>query len=85
MQKILINQVLSEVNKPNSVFSIDFRKEDGNISSKKGIVNRSLTFGRRKQNRSGILACMIPGTNQIFDVTIDLLVAFNGIKIIRPE
>lgn len=85
MEGIFINQVLSEVNKTNAVFEIAFRKDDGNISIKKNVLNRRRNLNDRKVfNRSGILHCFNKDTEEKFDCTIDLLVRFNGMKIIRP-
>lgn len=85
MQKIFISQVLAEVNKPNAVFELAFRKDNGEISIKKKVFNRSSNLNDRKVfNRSGLLKCVNKDTGEKFDCTIDLLVRFNGMKIIRP-
>jgi hypothetical protein len=85
MQKILINQVLAEVNKPNAVFELVFRKDNGDISIKKKVYNRSSNLNDRKVfNRNGLLKCFNKETGEKFDCTIDCIVRFNGMKIIRP-
>ena len=85
MQKILINQVLSEINKPNAVFELAFRKDNGDISIKKQVFNRRSNLNDRKVfNRTGILHCFNKETGKKFDCTIDCIVRFNGMKIIRP-
>ena len=85
MQKILISQVLAEVNKPHAVFEMAFRKDDGDISIKKRVYNRSGNLNDRKVfNRSGLLKCFNKETGEKFDCTIDCIVRFNGMKIIRP-
>ncbi len=85
MEKILINRVLAEVNKPNAVFELAFRKDNGDISIKKNVFNRSSNLNDRKVfNRSGLLKCFNKDTSEKFDCTIDCIVRFNGMKIIRP-
>jgi hypothetical protein len=86
MQKIFINQVLAEVNKPNAVFELAFRKDNGEISIKKKVFNRASNLNDRKVfNRSGLLKCFNKETGEKFDCTIDCIVRFNGMKIIRPN
>lgn len=86
MRKIFISEVLAEVNKPNSVFSIGFWKDDGTYSQKDGIVNRAASLdNRKKMNRNGLLRCATIGSDKVFDLTIDLIVNFNGMQVIRPE
>jgi hypothetical protein len=85
MEKIFINQVLAEVNKPNAVFELAFRKDNGEISIKKKVFNRASNLNDRKVfNRSGLLKCFNKETGEKFDCTIDCIVRFNGMKIIRP-
>lgn len=85
MTNILISQVLSEVNKPNAIFSIAFRKDDGTISIKNNVFNRRSSLNDRKVfNRNGLLHCVNKHDGSPFDCTIDCIVRFNGMKIIRP-
>jgi hypothetical protein len=84
--EIAISEVLSEVCRPNSVFEIRFRKDDGSFSEKNGVINRSGRHeDRKKLNRNGLLNCYQPATDKTFSVTIDLIMEFNGMKIQRPE
>jgi hypothetical protein len=86
MRDIFINEVLAEVNKPNAVFSIGFWKDGGSYTVKDGVVNRSANLNeRKKMNRNGLLKCYQKSNNSIFDVTIDLIMTFNNMKILRPE
>jgi hypothetical protein len=86
MAKILISEALAEINKANAVFDIGFRKADGTFSKKDGVVNRrSVSTNRKKMNRNGLLSCYQPAKDYTFDVTIDLLMTLNGMKIYRPE
>ncbi len=86
-QNIIIKGVLAEINKPNNVFSIKFRrKSDGYISSKQN-VTRLQTSGstltdRRKMNRSGVVKLYHLETQQDFDCVIDFIREFNGKKVI---
>jgi len=85
MEKILIGQVLAEVNKPNAIFELAFRKDNGDISIKKQVFNRSNSLNDRKVfNRNGLLRCFNKETGEKFDCTIDCIVRFNGMKIFRP-
>lgn len=84
--KILISEVLGDVNKPNSVFTIGFWKADGNFTTKHDVTNRRTSLNdRKKMNRSGLLNCYDQKNDEFFDVTIDLIVTYNGMEIIRPE
>lgn len=84
--QIFINQVLAEVNKPGAVFSLGFWKADGTYTTKDRVVSRSTFLDvRKKMNRNGLLKCLCKTEGKAFDVTIDLIMTFNGMKIIRPE
>jgi hypothetical protein len=86
MKHILLGQALSEMNAPGAVFSIAFRKDNGELSEKHGVMNRAKHLNNRKKfNRDGLLKCWQPQANHTFDCTIDLIVRFNGMTIIRPE
>lgn len=86
MKQILLGHALSQINVPGAVFSIVFRKDNGDISEKHGVMNRGKSLNDRKvANRDGLLKCWQPQANHTFDCTIDLLVRFNGQTIIRPE
>lgn len=86
LRDIFIGEVLAEVNKPGSVFQIGFWKADGTYTTKASVVNRSANLNeRKKMNRNGLLHCFQKTTAAHFDVTIDLIMEFNGMKIIRPE
>lgn len=85
MTHILLGQALSEMNAPNAVFNIAFRKDNGDISEKRGVMNRATNLSDRKKfNRDGLLKCWQPSAGRAFDCTIDLIVRFNGATIIRP-
>lgn len=86
MQKILHNEMLAEMNRANRVFSIGFRKDNGDFSVKENVMNRSSNLSnRKKMNRSGLVRCMQKNNDLIFDATIDLIVRFDGMEVIRPE
>lgn len=79
--KITISEVLSEIVRPNAIFNIGFRKNDGNFSEKKGV---SLLNGeRKKKNRNGLINCYDSKKDYTFSATIDYLIEFNGMQIIR--
>lgn len=86
MSKIFVSEVLAEVNKVGSVFSVGFYKSDGSFTTKEGVTNRSKIGQnqRKKMNRNGLLNCYLPKTGEFFDCTIDLIMTFNGMEIIRP-
>lgn len=80
-----MREVLAEVNKPNVRFSIGYYKNDGSYSEKQNVVNRSKNLSDRKlMSRNGTLNCIDKDGNP-FDVTIDLIMKFNGNQIIREE
>jgi hypothetical protein len=81
--KITVNEVLSEIVRPNSIFNIGFRKNDGSYSDKKGIT--LLNGDRKKKNRNGLINCYDAKNDYTFSATIDFLIEFNGMEIIRPE
>lgn len=84
--KILISEALGDMNKPNSVFSIGFWKADGKFVTKHDVTNRKTSLGdRKKMNRNGLLNCYVPKNDEFFDCTIDLIMTYNGMEIIRPE
>ncbi|CAM9908786.1 unnamed protein product [Chrysoparadoxa australica] len=86
METIFFSEAMSLINRPNSIFSLGFRKSNGDYSEKDGVINRSKTLSdRKKMNRSGLLSCYQPQPDYIFDVTIDLIMTLNGMRIIRPE
>lgn len=86
MQKILHNEMLAEMNRSSRIFSIGFRKDNGDYSFKENVLNRSSNLcDRKKMNRSGLVRCMQKNSDSIFDVTIDLIVKFDGMEVIRPE
>ncbi|WP_428657630.1 hypothetical protein [Runella sp.] len=81
MTKINLSAVLSEVNRPNAVFHITYRKEDGQWGEKKNCLLRRLGDNalneRKKMNRSGKLKLALRDGYQ-FEVFIDFLLTFNG-------
>lgn len=86
MRTIYFNEFLSEVNRPHSVFSLGFYKANGIYVEKSNIMSRSSHFGERKKfNRNGLLRCIERSNSQVFDVTIDLVMNFNGMEIVRIE
>ena len=79
-----LGRVLSEVNAPNSVFDIKYRKVDGTVGTKLGCTRLATSNAlneRKKMNRSGLLKLFQPSTGRQFEVYIDLLVQFNGLDI----
>jgi hypothetical protein len=77
-----ISAVLSEVNKPNAVFSITYRKTDGSFGEKKRCINRRANLNdRKKMNRSGLLSLTDLDKRQDFEVYIDFLRSFNSTEI----
>lgn len=85
IQTLSIKEVLSEMCQPNCVFSIKFRKVDGNISKKEKCVlvrssGNDLTE-RKKMNRNGMLLLREVGGKHDFNVYIDFLREFNGNEI----
>ncbi|TDB60104.1 hypothetical protein [Arundinibacter roseus] len=79
---IQLSAVLSEVNKPGSVFNITYRKVDGSWGEKKSCMLRTSTHSaggeRKRMNRSGTLKLIQQSNNQLLDVYIDFLLTFNG-------
>lgn len=80
--QIPLSVVLSEVNKPASVFDLTYRKVDGTWGSKKSCMLRSNMTNelgeRRRMNRSGTLKLMEKPTGNLLEVYIDFLQTFNG-------
>jgi hypothetical protein len=86
MKTIHLSEVLSEVNQPNSVFSLKYRKADGKVGFKQAVVLRSKgneANGRRKMNRSGLLSISEPSTGYEREITIDFILEFNGMRVVR--
>ena len=86
MKTIQLNHVLSEVNAPNAVFDIKYRKDDGTVGEKKRVMKRVGNNGlndHKKMNRLGLLKIWNPKTGEDRDITIDLIVEFNGKRVIR--
>lgn len=87
MKTISLAQMLAEVNKPNSVFNLKYRKDDGSVGHKKNVVlrngNNELNE-RRKMNRNGLLSIYEPASGNEREVTIDLIIEFNGLRVLRP-
>lgn len=83
-QAIGISIVLSEINRPNSVFSLSYRKIDGEWGEKKRVAARKAINSlneRKKMNRSGLVKLWNLESKREFDLVIDLLETFNGVKI----
>lgn len=84
--KVLMAEVMAKVNKPAEVFSIGYYKDDGSYSEKAKVINRSKNLNdRKKMSRNGLLKLLDKSNGLPFNVTIDLLVKFNGNNIIREE
>jgi hypothetical protein len=79
---ITIRAVLSEMNKPVSVFDITYRKTDGSWGEKKGCMLRRNTTNelgeRKRMNRSGTIKLAHKSSGAMMDIYIDLLLTFNG-------
>ena len=77
-----ISAVLSEMNKPASVFNLSYRKTDGTWGEKRGCMlrrNNTNELGERKRmNRSGTVKLVHKSTGAMLDVYIDLLLTFNS-------
>lgn len=57
----------------------------GAAMNNQGVTNRKSNLNeRKKMNRSGLLNCYMPSSDEFFDCTIDLLMTFNKMEIIRP-
>ncbi|MDF7817361.1 hypothetical protein P1X15_07140 [Runella sp. MFBS21] len=82
MSKINLSAVLSEVNRPNAVFNLTYRKENGECGEKKGCILRrsgdNALNERKKMNRSGKLKLLRKSDGHQFEVFIDFLLTFNG-------
>ncbi|GAB3936999.1 hypothetical protein [Larkinella terrae] len=81
-----ISEVLAEVNRPNAVFDLKFRKTNGTVSVRTGCTRLQPTQAnrlneRKKMNRSGILKCYQPTERKHFDCYIDLIVTFNRMPV----
>ena len=79
---IPLSAVLSEINKPSSVFDITYRKVDGSWGSKKSCMIRSNSTNelgeRRRMNRSGTLKLLDKASGGQFEIYIDFLQTFNS-------
>lgn len=78
--------VLSQVNRPGAVFSIKARKVDGSITEKIGCTRLPVANGleeRKKMNRNGLLRLSQPAKSRTFDLCIDLIVEFNGMRVMH--
>lgn len=81
---IAIRGVLSEMNRPNSVFSLEYWKVDGTYGEKKRVALRRSgndLSDRKKMNNSGMLLLVDLSTGGRFDLYIDFLMVFNGVEI----
>lgn len=80
--QIPLSAVLSEINKPSSVFDITYRKVDGSWGSKKSCMLRSNSTNelgeRRRMNRSGTLKLLDKSSGRQLEIYIDFLQTFNG-------
>jgi hypothetical protein len=84
-QTITLREVLAEVNRPNAVFDLKYRKVDGCIGTKQRVISRNTDLNeRKKRNRDGILKIVQPASGEMRDVYIDLLKSFNGMIIKYP-
>ena len=86
MKTIHLSEVLSEINKVNSVFSLKYRKADGTVGFKKDAVirnNSNVENERRKMNRNGLILIFEKESGAQRDVMIDLIIEFNGVRVIR--
>lgn len=82
--EISLGRVLSEVNSPNALFDLTYRKVDGTMGMKQGctrLATSNALSERKKMNRSGLLKLFHRATGRTFEVYIDLLVQFNGLNI----
>lgn len=82
--KIGIGEVLAEINRKNAVFSVTYRKRNGEWGEKHRVTARTSTNGlneRKKMNRSGLLKLHNMDSGEDFDLMIDLLETFNGTQI----
>ena len=82
--KWYIPKVLSEITAEGSVFRIGFREKDGTWSEKEDVMlmnNNSQLFKRKKLSRNGLLKLHKRIGGHPFEVYIDLLVEFNGMRI----
>ena len=80
-----IGEVLSEMCQPSNVFTIEYRKVDGNYGKKERCVlvrgSSNVLSDRKKMNRNGLLLLREVGGKHDFSVYIDLLLSFNGTEI----
>lgn len=84
VERIGISNVLAEVNRANSVFSVAYRKTNGEYGEKHRVTARrgnNPLNERKRMNRSGLLKLTNLDNNKDFDIVIDLLIEFNGIPI----
>jgi hypothetical protein len=80
--EISIGAVLSEVNQTGAVFSVEYRKMNGDFGSKSRCTGRidsaNQLNDKRKRNRTGVLKLHNLDTATDFELYIDLLQSFNG-------
>lgn len=77
---------MATVNKPGAVFSLGYYKDDGSYNEKENLINRAKALNDRKlMSRNGTLKLLDRNAGIPFDVTIDLIMKFNGDEIIREE
>jgi hypothetical protein len=85
IKSIAIGSVLSEINAMGSVFSLEYRKVNGDYGKKERCTLRSTDTNvlneRKKRNRSGIIKLRNLDKGIDFELYIDLLQTFNGINI----
>lgn len=87
MKTIGIGEMLSEMNMPDAIFSIKYRKDDGSVGTKINVKARgvrNVITERRKYNRNGVIAIYVPASGEDRDITIDLIIEFNGMRVVRP-
>lgn len=87
MKTIWVGEMLAEMNSPNCVFSVRYRKDNGTVGEKKNVMLRKTTNelnDRRRYNRSGLISILVPTSGEEREITIDLIFEFNGMRVIRP-
>ncbi len=87
MKTITISEMLAEMNKVDSIFSIKYRKSDGSTGKKHNVTLRNSSgrlTERKKYNRNGLISIYEPSTGNEREITIDLIQEFNGIRVVRP-
>ena len=79
--------VLATINKPGSVFSIKGRKVNGDITMKTGCValrSANVLNDHKMYNRNGTVKLYQPQKSHQFELYIDLIKEFNGMKVQHP-